>query len=235
VRKTLDVWPSFLPIYVSSDGGVTDNIIAALEHSHRVDGIYLHYFPNRQLDNALAKPFPALKRLRIESGNGLASVDIPAWTLGGPAPRLQHLFFDQISFLGLPKLLLSATHLVRLILRSIPHSGYISPEEMVPALSALTRLERLTLEFDSWARAPQYLPYPKTPPPPTRALLPVLTKFQFIGVSGYLEDLVAWIDAPLLNHLKIILLHQVVFDTPQLTQFISRTPNSRHTIKRWSA
>jgi hypothetical protein len=46
----------------------------------------------------------------------------------------------------------------------------------------------------------------------------------FKGVSEYLEDLVAWIDAPLLDTLKITFFHQLVFDTPQLTQFISRTP-----------
>jgi hypothetical protein len=46
----------------------------------------------------------------------------------------------------------------------------------------------------------------------------------FKGVSEYLEDLVAWIDAPLLDTLKITFFHQLVFDIPQLTQFISRTP-----------
>jgi hypothetical protein len=36
---------------------------------------------------------------------------------------------------------------------------------------------------------------------------------------------VARIDGPLLDDLEITLFHQLVFDTPQLTQFISRTPN----------
>jgi hypothetical protein len=39
-----------------------------------------------------------------------------------------------------------------------------------------------------------------------------------------LEDLVAGIDAPRLNRLYIILFNQIVFDTPQFVQFISRTP-----------
>jgi hypothetical protein len=42
-----------------------------------------------------------------------------------------------------------------------------------------------------------------------------------MAVSEYLEDLVARIDAPLLNILEI---HQFTFDTSQLAQFISRTP-----------
>jgi hypothetical protein len=48
---------------------------------------------------------------------------------------------------------------------------------------------------------------------------------EFKGVSEYLEDLVARIDAPLLDRLEITLFHQLILDTPQLTQFISRTPN----------
>jgi hypothetical protein len=38
---------------------------------------------------------------------------------------------------------------------------------------------------------------------------------------------VARIDTPLLDGLQITFLHQLIFDTPQLTQFISRTPNLR--------
>jgi hypothetical protein len=39
-----------------------------------------------------------------------------------------------------------------------------------------------------------------------------------------LEDLVTQIDAPLLDNLDITFFHQVVFDTPQLVQFISCAP-----------
>jgi len=50
-----------------------------------------------------------------------------------------------VPYPGLPKLLSSATHLVTLHLLNIPHSGYISPEAMVTALSTLTRLEKCCL------------------------------------------------------------------------------------------
>jgi len=46
----------------------------------------------------------------------------------------------------------------------------------------------------------------------------------FTGVSEYLEDLVTRIDSPLLECLEIGLFYQLIFDTPQLIQFISRTP-----------
>jgi hypothetical protein len=39
-----------------------------------------------------------------------------------------------------------------------------------------------------------------------------------------MEDLVTRIDAPQLNALDIMFFHQLIFDTPQLVQFISRTP-----------
>jgi hypothetical protein len=36
---------------------------------------------------------------------------------------------------------------------------------------------------------------------------------------------VAWIDAPLLDTLQITFFHQLILDTPQLAQFVARTPN----------
>jgi hypothetical protein len=45
-----------------------------------------------------------------------------------------------------------------------------------------------------------------------------------LGVSEYLEDLVAQIDTPLLDILEITFFHQFAFDTSQLAQFITRTP-----------
>jgi len=46
----------------------------------------------------------------------------------------------------------------------------------------------------------------------------------FKGVSEYLDDFVAQIDAPLLDTLSITFFHQLVFNTPHLAQFISRSP-----------
>jgi hypothetical protein len=47
---------------------------------------------------------------------------------------------------------------------------------------------------------------------------------EFKGVDEYLEELVARIDAPLLGKLDIVFFHQLMFNTPQLALFISRTP-----------
>lgn len=56
----------------------------------------------------------------------------------------------------------------------------------------------------------------------TRSALPVLTYFWFKGVSEYLEDFVARIDAPLLDILSITF-NQIDFENPQLIRFINRT------------
>ena len=238
VREMLDVWP-LLPIVIRASGREMygdDNIIAALEHTDRVCGIGIFSVSSSRLETLLAamrRPFPALAGLRLRSDSEAAPAVIPASFLGGSAPRLQILILDRIPFPGLSKLLSSATHLVDLSLWRIPHSGYIPPESMAACLSVLTRLESLVIRFES----PQSRPVQKgrLPPSPTRILLPVLIELQFFGVSEYLEVLVARIDAPILDKLDITFFQQLIFDTPQLTQFISHTPSSRHKIKRaWS-
>ena len=228
VRVTLDVWPP-LPIIIYARNypmrGL-DNIIPVLEHNDRISQLRLLYIPYLLLDKFLnlpemQAPFPALTRLKLQSRDEKVPV-VPTSFLGKSAPCLQRLTLDRIPFPGLPKLLLSASHLVWLNLQRIPHSGYISPEAMATCLSVLTRLKCLNIEFKSPRSRPERKS--RRPPPQTRILLPVLVKMCFHGVSEYLEDLVAQIDTPLLNKLLIHFFHQLIFDTPQLTQFISRTP-----------
>ena len=228
-RDTLGVWPA-LPLVIWYNGyyqtGSVDNIIAGLERCVRVCRIELMFVQSSDLEIILAamqQPFPELTLLLLTTFSETVQV-VPDSFLGGSAPRLEYLMLDRITFPGLPKLLLSATHLVDLSLDNIPHSGYISPDVMVTALSSLTSLRGLTLRFQSPRSFPDQAS--RRPPPSTRSILLVLT-FQFKGVSDYLEDLVARIDAPRLNFLKITFFNDTVFDTPQFIQFISRTPLSR--------
>jgi hypothetical protein len=223
VRQTLNVWP-LLPIVINVESYEIwdmDNVVAALEHNDRICELGLWLITSSQLDKVLAamqQPFPALTHLEIQLVDETTPV-IPVSFLGGSAPRLRTLVLNYIPFPGLPNLLLSATHLVRLELWGTPHSGYFSPETMITCLSVLTRLESLRIGFESPRRFPDRngrLPLP------TRVLLPVLTKLQFKGVGEYLEDLVARIDAPLLDDLAITFFHQLILDTSQLTQLISR-------------
>ena len=228
-RDTLDVWPS-LPLLIRDCDHPTedvDDIIAVLERSNRVAEINLYNIDGLELENVLAAmqvPFPELTFLLLRSSDGnLGMVSVlPDSFLGGSAPRLQYLILDRIPCPGLPRLLLSATHLVELHLVHIPHSGYISPEAIVAVLSTLTSLERLSLGFESPRSRPDWAN--RRLPPPTRSVLPVLTYFSFKGACEYLEDVVTCINAPRLNKLHIILFNQIIFDMPQFTQFISRSP-----------
>ena len=233
-RDTLNVWPP-LPIVIRSPGYYrvdsnytiesVDNFIAVLERSDRVCRITLMEIPNSHFQELLAAvqvPFPELTHLLLHS---YEKPVIPDSFLGGSAPRLQDISLYGLPFPGLPRLLLSATHLLSLQIENIPHSGYFSPEAMATALSTLTSLTDLSLEFQS----PQSRPDQgsRRPPPLTRSVLPVLTNFIFKGVSDYLEYLVASIEAPQLNNLCIIFFNQIIFDTPQVIQFLNRAPTLR--------
>jgi F-box-like len=234
---TLNIWPPFPLIIrdidnIFGDGSSSvDNIIAALEHNDRVCQIQLSSFSSSGLgyvtdSAAMHKPFPELTDLRLHPFVGPGPILSDSF-LGGTTPRLQLLYLYDLPFPGLPKLLLSATHLVKLDLSFIPLSGYIPPEVMATSLSALTSLEFLRLQF-RYPRPRPALGSRRLPPPPlTRSILPSLTEIQFKGASEYLEDILARIDAPRLNELHITFFNQITFDTPQLFQFISRRQTLR--------
>jgi len=227
VRKMLDTWPP-LPIIIEKPPYIhlhsevdEDNLIAALEHRDRVTAITIDSLTCRQLQRVVAmmqEPFPALTRLHLGSTGGAA---LPDTFMGGSAPRLQRLDLDGISFLTLPRLVLSPTYLTALNLHALPSAGCISPGEMVAYLSPLTMLSDLVIEFES--------PHHPSDPsswrvvPSTRALLPALIYFRFKGVSEYLEDMVSQIDAPALMNLEAIIFNQLNFAIPRLSQFINRT------------
>jgi hypothetical protein len=224
-KDILDVWPA-LPLivegYMTSSG--TDNIISALGQSNRVCQVFLRYLAGWQMEQVLAVmqvPFPELTDLQLTS-NRETMPDIPDSFFDGSAPRLRHLRFDGIPFPGLPKPLLSATHLLYLELFNIPHSGYISPEAIVALISVLSSLESLFLGFKS----PQSRPDRETRrlPPSKCSVIPALRHFYFKGVVEYLEDLLTAIDTPQLDEMHINFFNQIDFDTPLLAQFINRTP-----------
>ena len=174
VRDMLDIWPPF-PLVVDDIVGPTedmDNVIAALERRDRVDTIQLTGVNGSSLEKVLAamqEPFPELMFLWLLSSGESVPI-VPDSFLGGSAPRLLILLLSGIPFPGLRKLLLSATNLVNLQLTNIPHSGYISPDAMVTALTALTRLQNLDLGFRSPRSHPDQAS--RLPPHLTRTVFP---------------------------------------------------------------
>ena len=221
VRELLDIWPQ-LPIVVSVNGhgrleswfvGCTDNVIAALEHNDRICELDLNSMPRTKMAElipAMQQSFPALTRvkLHLRTRKRLCIPDL-FFDNGSAPPPLQTLILDKFPFPGLPILLPSAIQLVHLEIRNMFCREYISPEQMVTYFSVMTGLERLEIEFESLSS--QRSQHPPAPPK-TRTLLPALTKLRVFEVGGYLEDLVARIDAPLLDKL-IIVSHELISDT----------------------
>ena len=221
-KDRLDIWPAFpLIVYGVTTSG-SENVIAALEQSNRVCQVtlYLADWLSEKVLALMQVSFLELTYLYLKSYD--TSPVIPDSFLGGSAPRLRFLTLENFPFPGLPKLLLSATHLVELHLSGIPHSGYISPRAIAALLSAMFSLEKLSLIF----RSPQSCPYRETRslPPPKRSVLPSLHDFRFEGVTEYLEELVTRIDTPQLNYMNITFFNQIDFDCPRLAQFINCTP-----------
>src|SRR5216683_1337748 len=225
VTNMLHIWPALpidiSPVYPLPASAVT-NIISALQQHNRVCRIEIWNVPTPLLKEfaAMQEPFPALTDLDLGSFDENAAI-LPDSFLGGFAPRLRSLKLDRIPFPALPKLILSTHGLVRLHLWKIPRSGYISPEAMVTALSALTSLKSLFLRFLS--PRSQADRASRRPPPLTRVVLPALTSLRFKGDSEYLEDIVSRLEAPLLSHTAITFFNQLIFDTPLLRHFIGCT------------
>jgi hypothetical protein len=227
VPAKLDIWPA-LPIVVYQHNFLDeelDNLIAAIKHNDRVCKIdFRSPFDIGQLEQIVSLmevPFPALTNLKFTLDGMDRTVPVlPDLFLGRSAPGLQHLELDGFSFPGLPNILLSASGLVSLELRRIPHSWFISPDAMVTHLSALTHLKSLTLEFEFHQSRPDR--ESRHPPPPTRTLIPALTRLKFEGVNEYAEDLVTRIDTPRLDNLDITFFKERVFYISHLSQFIGR-------------
>ena len=226
VRDTVDIWPA-LPLDIQDDITTkrVDNIISVLKLKDRVCKIDLDGVTKSKMEEictVMREPFPDLTDLRLGADPELDTVPpLPDSFLGGSGHRLRSLTLEFIPFPALPKLVLSARHLVLLHLHAIPDSGYISPEAMVTCLSMLTCLESLALGFESYQSPPDL--DIRRPPHPTRTALTTVTNFDYIGVSKYLEDFLAIIDIPQLGDLKIYIF-EIDFDNTQLSQFISRTP-----------
>ena len=235
-REKLDIWPA-LPIVISGKCYSTtsfNNIKAILKHRDRVCRIKLGLIDlEEEILAALEEPFPVLRFLKIYSNGTLVPMfPNPDKFLGG-SNHLRLLSLTGISIPELlPKLLLSSTNLVVLRLKEIPIFAFVPPDEMVTALSALTRLQVLHLEpkFDELRTHPNPDWENRRLPLPTPTVLPSLIVLKFKGVIEYLEDLMARIDAPILNRLDIvvIILDQViVLNVPQTFRFISNVPKFR--------
>ena len=226
VQKILDIWPA-LPILMEflATGmqlGNMANIAAALKQHWRARKIHIWDIPNSLMKEfaEMKKPCPELTSLKLNTNEEYVPI-LPDSFLGGSAPRLHTLDLCGIPFPAIRRLVLSIQNLVVLRLWSVPHSGHIPLEAMVTCMPALTALESFEVGFQS----PQFQVGGGTRclPPLMRIVLADLTKFRFKGNCEYLEGIVSLIDAPLLYHFEITFFNQLIYNTPLLHHFISRT------------
>jgi len=230
LREILDLWPA-LPIVIWCEEISStelrmpmmgaENIVSALRHRDHVSQISFLDLPRSLFSRFTAimhMSFPVLTHLELEPNNDHGEVILQDSFLGGSALNLRLLRLRGVTFPTLPKLLLSAKDLVNLHLLDIPVSGYISPEGMASCLSSLTKLEDLRLAFSP----PAFYPDQNGRRLLTRVDLPYLIRLHFEGSTKYLEDLVAWVNAPLLCDFRMTFIDSVLLNTPQLTDFVTR-------------
>ena len=227
--RFLDIWPPFpiailiTPTFPVVDMNGRENIIAALKCRDRTSEIHIfdiRGFVLEKLVTMLHEPLPALTYLSLRSADESVPA-LPETFLGGFAPRLRSFVLGGIPFPSFPKLILCFPHIVNLHLLKIPSSGYISPEVMATCLAALPFLESLSIGF----RSPPSRLLQLHPPHlrVTRAALPALSRLTFSGASEYFEDFVARIDTPRLTGLSIAFFMALIFNIPQLRNFINHT------------
>ena len=225
--KILEIWPA-LPIVVVAENLKSkedvSNIIAALRQHSRVCKI--HYYQEQFQDSlleefaAIDEPFSTLTSLKLFPFGQNVPVLSDSF-LGGSAPFLRSLILGGVPYPSIGKLLSSTTNLVRLSLWRIPHSGYISPETIVPHLSTLSKLETLFLGFQH----PRSLAHraSRHHPPLARVVLSNLTSLGFRGDIEYLEDIVSQVETPILNQSHFWFFNQIAFNASLFGHFIHRT------------
>jgi hypothetical protein len=231
VRKNPGLWPAF-PIVVnyinhlnyvncslkSLSTNDENNVNAALEHPDRV--CYIKLPVTSSLLKNVAQPFPILTHLWLSAEPESGPV-LPSSFLGGSAQRLREIYLEGITFPTLSTFLSSASNLVSISLHRIPQAWYISPE-VVASLAALTRLDFLSIGFQSSAFHGQSSSR-RREALPTRVVFPALTFFGFQGTGEYFEDLMAQIDTPRLASIQIKYFNQHVFQMTQLSRLIGQT------------
>ncbi|KAH9030271.1 hypothetical protein EDB83DRAFT_1854644 [Lactarius deliciosus] len=230
VRKNLGCWPPTFPIAINYGYGNgksltpddRDNLFAALEQRDRVRHLGLSVTNEllEEMATLMQEPFPEMRFLAICPQSENVPV-LPDHFLGGSAPRLREIWLNCIPFPALPTFLSSASDLVKLMLVDIPLASYISPTALAACLAVLPRLEHLSVEFSLLISE---LPTERThPPPETRAVLPSLTSFAFMGHSAYLEVIMARVDTPQLNSVSITYTDCLDFRVTELSKCIARS------------
>ena len=194
------------------------DIIAALKQSDRVSSISLTVTRSLlEKSSAIERPFSELEDLVLLSRNRRGLTLPSAFQCG---TRLRSLRLTRIALSSLPQLLYSSRKLVDLQLHEVLNPLSISPAVLTKAFSGMAQLRSLSLHFlpttiHIGASLPSTLG--------KRVVLPALARLSFRGISDYLEDLVAEIDAPRLGDIDVTFFNESVSGFSNLREFIDRT------------
>ena len=202
-------------------------IMFALEHRDRVRRICL-IMPLPCLEKvikAMEDEFPMLEYLQIAPPTTHNThLALPATFR---APQLELLLLDHFASPIESPLLTTATNLVWLVLRWIYPSTNLYPNDLLPALSLLPRLQNLIISFSSPVPNNEIKRHMLHTPNIIHTTLSNLRRFDFGGDSAYLEALVSHMNAPLLKRLSVNFFYQPIFSIPHLGQFVTTAEDIR--------
>ena len=212
-----------------------DNIRLGLERHDRVRRVRVDlHVPSSGFRTWLlqmSQLFPRLEDLSLLSMTAGMDEMSPVLPETLQAPNLRRLSLHGIGLpAGLP-LLSSAIALSTLSLTHIRPSCYFLPRHLATQLKGLHQLEELSIGFAIPIRLPSSegeLSRASISP----VTLPTLKRFTFRGVDAFLDNLVAQINAPLLERLTLTLHFDITFTLVNLTEFIRRTEGFRCLVAR---
>ena len=203
-------------------------IILALQHRHRVRRIRI-IKPTpilQKLIIALDGEFPILEFLFIWHQRYYRPVIEQITNLNlletFRAPHLRQLLLKNfVTTIESPQLA-TMRNLVTLFLTQIPSSAYFHPNALLQRLSLMPHLEEFWIGFIFNHDAERQL---LRTPIMAGVTLPNLRQLGFQGSSSYLEVLLPWITAPLVEKLRVRFFNRMIYSIPHLRQFMSTARN----------
>ena len=217
--------------YADNDRDITaedeERIVLALGQRNRVRRIRFR-MPVRNLKKLIVtidEEYPVLEYLVMMPLEKI-SVMIPE-TLR--APHLRHLLLIGFILPIRSRLLTTAVGLVTLALGGGHTHTDLQPDILLQCISFMPRLEVLLIFFSfpfrGFESAPDVEEQFTLMPVATHITLPNLRRFEFRGVSAYIEAVVRRITTPRLEKLDILFFNQLTVSVPHLLQFINTTGN----------
>ena len=193
-------------------------IILALQHRDRLRRIRI-VKPTPILLNG---EFPILEFLLIWHQRYYVPIIDQITNLNLPetfrAPHLHQLLLMNLATPIESPQLTTMGNLVTLLLTKIPCSAYFHPNVLLQRLSLMPQLEILWIGFNFKRDTDRQL---SRTPIMTRVTLPNLRLLGFQGSSAYLEVLLPWVTAPLIEKLRIRFFSRMIYSIPHFRQFMS--------------